>query len=240
MNIYTMYSILRFLLPMILLAMVTPSRVFAAELQPDGSSKQRLEAIEWCDIWQPNQTKSGLPRVLLIGDSITRGYYPVVSKKLQGKAFVDRLATSAFVSDPMLAAQIAMVLDNSHYDIIHFNNGMHGWQHTEEEYRAGFPVLVETIRRHATSAKLIWAATTPLKESIPVKPGEPRSSDERIAVRNAIALEIVKTQGIVVDDLFTPMKGHPELHSDNVHFNVQGMEFQGQQVSSEIEKLMAK
>ena len=182
-----------------------------AEAEPDGNARQRLEAIEWCDIWQPNQTKSGLPRVLLIGDSITRGYYPVVQKQLQGRALVDRLTTSAFVSDPMLAAQIAMVLDNSHYDIIHFNNGMHGWQHSEEEYRAGFPGLVETIRRHAPAAKLIWAATTPLKESVPVKPGEPRSSDERIAARNAIALEIVKPQGIVVDDLFAPMKGHPNF-----------------------------
>ena len=37
----------------------------------------------------------GLPRVLLIGDSITRGYYPAVEKQLAGKACVARLTTSA-------------------------------------------------------------------------------------------------------------------------------------------------
>lgn len=236
MSISAMKHTLRLLFPAILLATGVPSRVVALEAQPDGSAKQRLEAIEWCDIWQPNQTKSGLPRVLLIGDSITRGYYPLVQRNLGGKALVDRLSSSAFVSDPMLLAQVAMVLDNTHYDIVHFNNGMHGWQHSEEEYRAGFPALVETIRKHAPSAKLIWAATTPLKASVPVKPGDPRVSDERIAARNAIALEIVKPQGIAVDDLYTPMLGHPELHADNVHFNPKGVALQGKQVADEIAK----
>jgi lysophospholipase L1-like esterase len=163
-----------------------------------------------------------------------------VQRSLEGKALVDRLSTSAFVSDPILLAQIAMVLDNTHYDIVHFNNGMHGWQHSEEEYRAGFPAFVETIRKHAPSAKLIWAATTPLKASAPVKPGDPRVSDERIAARNAIALEIVKPQGIAVNDLCTPMLGHPELHADNVHFNPKGVALQGKQVADEISKQLVK
>ena len=232
---------IQLLAPLILLCTFTSPTVLA-EAQPDGSAKQRLEAIEWCDLWQPNQTKSGLPHVLLIGDSITRGYYPVVQKQLEGKALVDRLSSSAFVSDPMLLAQVAMVLDNTPYDIVHFNNGMHGWQHSEEEYRAGFPAFVETIRKHAPSARLIWASTTPLKESVPVKPGEPRPSDERIAARNTIALEIVKPQGIAVDDLYTPMVGHPELHpeKDKVHFNAQGTELLGRQVAGEIAKQMGK
>jgi hypothetical protein len=223
-----------------LISLVCPCFSLQAEAQPEGAAGKRLEDIEWCDIWQPNQTKSGLPRVLLIGDSITRAYYPVVQKQLEGKALVDRLTTSAFVSDPMLLAEVAMVLDNTRYDIIHFNNGMHGWQHSEEEYRKGYPSFVESIRTHAPSAKLICATTTPLKVSTPVPQGDPRYSDERIAARNAIALEIVKPEGIAVDDLFTPMMGHPELHGDNVHFNQQGTSVQGQQVAAAISKLLSK
>ena len=211
-----------------------------AEALPDGSAKKSHEAIEWCDIWQPHENQSGLPRVLLIGDSITRGYYPAVEKQLKGKALVDRLTSSAFTSDPMLTAQIIMMLDNEHYDVIHFNNGMHGWQHSEDEYRAAYPAFVETIRKHAPSAKLICATTTPLKISTPVKPGDPHSSDERIQARNTIAIEIVKPLAIAVDDLYTPMKAHPELHKDNVHFNTQGTDLQGQQVAAEISKLLTK
>ena len=48
------------------------------------------ESIEWVDIWIPDANGTTLPRVLLIGDSITRGYYPQVAEKLKGKASVAR------------------------------------------------------------------------------------------------------------------------------------------------------
>jgi hypothetical protein len=57
------------------------------------------------------------PRVLLIGDSITRDYYPEVEKKLAGKAFVARLATSRFLADPVLLKEIALVLDQMRFDV---------------------------------------------------------------------------------------------------------------------------
>ena len=52
------------------------------------------ESIEWCDIWISHANETNLPRVLLIGDSIARDYYPEVETRLTGKAFVARLATS--------------------------------------------------------------------------------------------------------------------------------------------------
>src|ERR1700689_5014016 len=104
-----------------------------------GAAPPAREAIEWCDIWISHANETNLPRVLLIGDSITRAYYPEVEKHLAGKAYVARLATSRFISDPVLLQEIALVLDNTKFDIIHFNNGMHGWQHSEKEYGDAFP-----------------------------------------------------------------------------------------------------
>src|SRR5258708_9042333 len=83
------------------------------------------ESIEWCDIWISHANETNLPRVLLIGDSITRAYYPEVEKHLAGKAYVGRLSSSAFISDPALIKQIEMVLSEYKIDVIHFNNGMH-------------------------------------------------------------------------------------------------------------------
>jgi hypothetical protein len=230
------------------LALATPSEV----------SPAARESIEWCDIWIPQANQTALPRVLLIGDSITRGYDSEVEKRLAGKAYVARLATSAFLSDPMLLKEIELVLGSMKFDVVHFNNGMHGWQHSEDEYRQAFPEFLVTIQKHAQGAKLIWAATTPLKENISVVSKEPssttdksldthklmlktdltRASDERIATRNAIALEFVKAQGIPVDDLNTPMLGHPEYYNGNVHFNSQGIALQADQVAAEIEKFL--
>jgi hypothetical protein len=197
------------------------------------------ESIEWCDIWISHANETNLPRVLLIGDSITRAYYPEVEKHLAGKAYVARLATSRFISDPVLLQEIALVLDNTKFDIIHFNNGMHGWQHSEEEYRKAFPAFLAAVKTHAPAAKLIWANTTTLKESKVLPPdNQTQASDERIAARNAIALEYIAKAQIPVDDLNTLGKGHPEYHSDNVHFNDQGIALQAAQVAAQIQKLL--
>ena len=40
--------------------------------------------------------------VLLLGNSITRGYHPKVEKLLEGKAYVGRLSGSKSVGDPAL------------------------------------------------------------------------------------------------------------------------------------------
>ena len=215
-------------------AFTSPASAAAADIP--ASSR---EPIEWCDIWISHANETNLPRVLLIGDSITRAYYPQVEKQLSGKAHVARLATSRFISDPVLLQEIALVLDNNKFDVIHFNNGMHGWQHSEKEYRDAFPKFLATIKTHAPNAKLIWASTTTLKVS-PTSPlgDQTQSSDERIARRNAIALEFVKLQGTDVDDLNSLVKGHPEYHSDNVHFSDQGIALQAAQVAAHIEKLL--
>lgn len=195
------------------------------------------ESIEWCDIWISHADETNLPRVLLIGDSISRDYYPGVEKRLAGKAYVARLSTSAFISDPVLLQQIKMVLGEYQFDVIHFNNGMHGWQHSEQEYRQAFPKLLSTIRQYAPKARLIWATTTPLKVS-PILPAgnQTQVTDERIAARNTIALTFMQAQGIPVDDLNALVRGHPEYHSDNVHFNRQGIDLEEKQVAAEIEK----
>jgi len=197
------------------------------------------ESIEWCDIWVSHANETNLPRVLLIGDSIVRDYYPEVEKHLAGKAFVARLSTSRFLADPVFLNEVALVLDGTKFDVIQFNNGMHGWQHSEAEYRKAFPKFLKTIRAHAPKAKLIWATTTPLRDGKGTTYDTKADySDERIAARNAIAAKIVTVQKIPTDDLNAAMRGHPEMHSDNVHFNGQGIQIQAAQVSAEIDKLL--
>jgi len=224
----------------ILLMILFISGCVSRKEAPSGSvPPSARESIEWCDIWISHANETNLPRVLLIGDSITRAYYPVVEKNLAGKAFVARVATSRFISDPVLLQEITLLLDNTKFDIIHFNNGMHGWQHSEAEYAAAFPRLLAAIRAHAPNAKLIWANTTTLKVSPVLSAGDQtQATDERIAARNALALKYIELEGIDVDDLNTLGKGHPEYHSDNVHFNDLGITLQAAQVAAHIEKYL--
>ncbi|HMD55564.1 MAG TPA: SGNH/GDSL hydrolase family protein, partial [Phycisphaerae bacterium] len=199
------------MIKLILPIMLITSFTLLVGAQPTNVPPSARESIEWCDIWISHANETNLPRVLLIGDSITRAYYPEVEKHLAGRAYVARLATSRFISDPVLLQEIALVLDNTKFDVIHFNNGMHGWQHSEKEYGDAFPKFLATIKAHAPDARLIWASTTTLKVSKDLPPDDQtQASDERIAARNAIALEYIQPQDIEVDDLNSLVRGHPE------------------------------
>ena len=198
------------------------------------------ESIEWCDVWLPHANETSLPRVLLIGDSIARDYFPAVEKLLAGKAYVGRLSSSAFISDQALLEQIKMTLGSMKFDVIHFNNGMHGWQHAEQEYQHAFPELLATIHKNAPQAKLIWASTTPLKDSPVLSiPGASAATNDRIVERNSMALKCIALENIPVDDLYILMNGHPEFHRDNVHFNKEGISRQATQVAAQIKQVLS-
>jgi len=211
-----------------------------AVAEPNTTPPAR-ESNEWCDIWISHANEINLPRVLLIGDSIARDYYPEVEKRLAGKAFVARLATSRFVADPVLLREIQSVLNDAKFDVVVFNNGMHGWQHSEAEYRKAFPKFIKTIQARARSARLIWATTTPLRDGKGITSDtKAEYSDDRIAARNAVAAELVAAQRIPTVDLNTTVRGHPEFHSDNVHFNAQGVQILAAQVHAAVEKSLPR
>jgi len=191
------------------------------------------ESIEWCNIWIPDANEAKPPRVLLIGDSITQGYAPKVAEKLKEKVSVARLATSKSIGDPALLAEVALVLDQCRFDVVHFNNGLHGWGYSEEEYQKHFPELLATIHQHAPKAKLIWATITLVRQSANLAIFDERT--KRVEARNKIAEGIVTKEGIAVDDLYTLVKDHPEYWShDGVHFNGKGIAIQAEQVSKRI------
>ncbi len=191
------------------------------------------EAIEWCNIWIPDANGTDLPRVLLIGDSITQGYHGKVADALKGKVSVARLTTSKSIGDPVLLAEVALVLDQCRFDVVHFNNGLHGWGYSEEEYQRAFPELVATLRKHGPQAKLIWATITPMRQA--GKLDVIAENTKRVQARNKIAEAIVAREGIAVDDLYDLVKDHPEYWSpDGVHFNAQGVVAQVEQVTKKI------
>lgn len=195
------------------------------------------ENIEWCNIWIPDSNGTELPRVLLLGDSITQGYYPKVAEILKGKASVARLTTSKSVGDPALLAEVALVLDQCRFDVVHFNNGLHGWGYSEEEYQKCFPQLVATIRKHAPKAKLIWATITPTRVAGNV--AQVAEGTKRVKARNKIAADYVAKEGIPVDDLYALVENHPEYASkDGVHFNRQGIEVQAEQVAKHVSTIV--
>jgi len=72
----------------------------------------------------PIQEVPGLPRVLLIGDSISMGYTLPVRKLLEGKANVHRIPQNGGPTKNGIA-NLDKWLGSGKWDVIHFNHGIH-------------------------------------------------------------------------------------------------------------------
>ncbi len=190
------------------------------------------EEIEWTWEVRPAHPDPKLPNVLLLGDSITRNYFPQVVKDLTGIANVYLMAVSTSVGDPRLPRQIAefAAMENVPFRVVHFNNGMHGWDYTEVQYKAAFPAFLSSVRALiGKSGTLIWANTTPVKAN-----AFNSATNPRIEERNAIAQEQVRAAGISIDDQHALMEKHLDLYEDTVHFGPTGADIMGDQVAASI------
>ena len=62
-----------------------------------------------------------------------------------------RVTSSKCVADSTFAGELALVLDDYEFAVIHFNNGLHGWDYSEEAC---------PLRRQETDgalhARLLW------------------------------------------------------------------------------------
>jgi hypothetical protein len=193
----------------------------------------RTEEIEWTWEVRPVHADAKLPNVLLLGDSITRAYFPEVGRQLAGVANVYLMASSTSVGDPRLTRQIEEFssAEGVTFSVVHFNNGMHGWAYSEREYREAFAAFLAEIRTIAPKAALIWATTTPVK-----KETEPGPTNARVEARNAIAESLVKPAGIAIDDQHGLMVKHADLYQDSVHFSEAGAAIQGKQAAELIRR----
>lgn len=203
-----------------------------------GTQLPITEKIEWTWSERPDKPIASLPNVLLVGDSITRGYYPETVKDLSGVANVYLYATSVSSGDARLPQQLrdyfkAMGLQ---FAMIHFNNGMHGWGYTERQYATGLPGMISALREGSNHAVLQWASTTPvLHDSVN---GE--SSNARIDERNRLAAQTMEHEGIAMDDQHTLMMKHQDLHDGDVHFTAEGSALQAAQVAAKIRAVLVK
>lgn len=164
-----------------------------------------------------------LPTVFVIGDSISIGYTPPLTKLLAGKAVVKHNPGNA--QDTRFGVKsLAGWLKGERPDIIHFNWGL--WDLVDggkavpiDEYEKNLKQLVGQLKE--TKATLIWASTTP----VPQVNGRKRR-DADVQAYNAVAKKIMDENGIAIDDLYTVAKGKlDQLQTPNdVHFTKKGSE----------------
>ncbi len=190
---------------------------------------------------RPITETPGLPRVLLIGDSISMGYTLPVRRLLADKANVVHPPVNCSNSGFGLR-ELEKWLGDKPWDVIHVNFGLHDLKFVDEkgtmvavekgkqlislaDYEANLRALV--VRLRATKAKLIWATTTPV----------PEGTTGRIAgserAYNEVVKKIMTENQIPLDDLCAAVSGTLATlqQTRNVHFTPAGYEALAQTVA---------
>ena len=195
----------------------------------------------------------GLPRVLLIGDSISIGYTVPVRELLAGKANVHRPLTNCGPTTKGVA-EIKKWLGDGKWDVIHFNFGLHDLKYMgpkgqnladpyadgshqqvpPDEYEANLRKLVAVLK--TTDAKLIWRSTTPV----------PSGCKGRVVgdsmKYNAIAKRIMDENRITIDDQysFAISRLKKIQRPANVHFSPDGSRALAKQAVAAISKSLTQ
>jgi hypothetical protein len=175
-----------------------------------------------------------LPRVLLIGDSVSRGYTLAVRKALAGKANVHRAPANCGPTSSGLK-NIDVWLGDGKWDLIHFNFGIHDRNTPIADYTQRLDQLIQRMQK--TGATLVWASTTPIPDS-PAK----KQTAASIVERNKAAAELMRQHGVATNDLFNAVTPHlAEMQNPNdVHFNGKGYNFLGKTVAIAVEAQLSK
>lgn len=196
-------------------------------------------------VTQSNSTN--LPKVLIIGDSISGGYGGEVNKLLEGKARVIKLGAVAgyriqkeafwhgrsgtattldFGSAKACVVDLerfAHHLSETKYDVIHFNFGLNdSFRGRKGAWHNPVEQYEKDLDKIVTllktnGAKVVWANTTPIPDTDPDRP----AGDELIY--NAAAEKVMKKHNIPINDLHgvvTRWEGYAEWKKKNdVHFS---------------------
>jgi acyl-CoA thioesterase-1 len=196
----------------------------------------------------------GLPRVLLIGDSISIGYTLAVRDLLKGKANVHRIPANGGPTINGLK-NLKQWLGDSKWDVIHFNWGLHDLKYMGPnnenradpkaagahvqvplaDYEKNLRELVGQMK--ATGAKLVWCNTTPVLEG---SPGRVAGDELKY---NEAAARVMKDAGIPTNDLWTHAKAkirEIQLPDGNVHFTTDGSKYLAGKVAAAIEAQLPK
>ena len=195
------------------------------------------EQFEWIHSWCDDAGKNDLPRVLLVGDSITYNYQEKVRELLRGVCYVDYISTSYAIDTKMYNHLVYDFMTDDEYALIHFNHGLHGIHLCKRSYQSRVKSLLSKVEN---GRKIVLATST-----IVYKEGNKRLDGawmKRVKERNAAVLEIAAEKGYAVDDLYSVSVGIPKenRYVDGTHYLPDGYAVFAETVAKCIREQLAK
>ena len=192
-------------------------------------------------------TVQKVTNVLIIGDSISIGYTPIVQAALAPNITVEHNDGNGG-STVRGVQKVEQWVGTKQWDVILFNFGLHDMVYADsarkydvvngklavsiEEYKKNLSTIVSKLRE--TTATLIFINTTMVPENAAGRKVEDPSK------YNEAAAEIMKKNGISVIDLYTPsLTIHPQNSKPgNVHYTQKGYELLAEPIIAKIKSVV--
>lgn len=186
--------------------------------------------------WDYVKDDPALPRLLIIGDSISRGYTQDVRRELAGKVNVHRAPANCGPTRSGLKSMDVWLGDGK-WDAITWNFGIHDRSTDPATYKQNLEVLLTRLKK--TGAKLLWVRTTPPP---PSGVNNENFTDAQCDQVNLLADELMKANAIPEVDLYALTK--PKLseiqNPNDVHFKPAGYSLMGAEVAKGVLSILGK
>lgn len=210
---------------------------------PEADKNKMIDKVEI----DPN-----LPKVLILGDSISMGYTNMVRDGLKGKANVVRPKDNC--GDTVIGLrELDAWLGDKDWDVIHFNWGLWDLCYRNPkldkagnrdkvngkisvpvaDYEKNLEQLV--IQLKATGATLIWASTTLVPEG---EVGRVAGDDK---IYNEAATRVMQKHGVAINDLHAlsaSLDPNLFIRPGDVHFTTEGSKKLAEQVVAKISEVL--
>jgi len=226
--------------------------LFPDQIHPNAEGAHGIAAEIYAVLtgrpWTGKFEPAPLLQVLIIGDSISIGYFKPLQNRLKDVAVVSHNPGNA----QHTANGLKMLnewLGDTRWDVIHFNYGLHDLKYIDargrntsvetgkqqipiDQYEQNLDEMVKRLKK--TGAKLIFATTTPVPDGTEI-----RAKGDAVTYNRA-AEKVMKQHGVQIDDLYSfALPRLKEIQREqNVHFNPKGSELLAEQVAKSILKAL--
>lgn len=183
-----------------------------------GECNTPLERIEWDDLWYQEADDAIYTRVLLIGDSITRGFREIANQLLnEVGTVVDQLATSKGLDNPFFIPLIDYAIaQQPGCKVIQLCLGHHGGHQSGDEFRKSYDRILAHMTAKYPDKKLVLASLTPVRNAANLN--EMSTRNNRVLIRREITREMAEKYRLPYVDLYQPLVDHVEFFGpDGIH-----------------------
>ncbi len=194
---------------------------------------------EWSECDFPTATVQAVkadkrPVILVIGDSISLGYTPVLQSDLPNYNVVHSPCNPPTVVDVNQHIDNWLNLD-AHYAAVVFNSGLHDLTYRYNTSDADYEINLKSIAQHIKAKNL----NAMFNLSTEVLPGTPAFDASRVVQLNAIGSTVMSQVGIPVFDLYSVSQTIPGDHKTptDVHYTGQGYKVLGTAIEGELSTL---